>query len=112
MRQILAVAVLASLGFIISGTERVSAQDNEKSAVEAAVRDFEQAFQDYDNAKLNSLLTPDARWIQDSLPNKIDVEWKMFDKPKAAGIRITERPHDFETHVHGDVAWVTDHRLH
>jgi ketosteroid isomerase-like protein len=82
-------------------------QDDEKSAVEAAVRDFEQAFQDYDNAKLNSLLTPDARWIQDSLPNKIDVEWKMFDKPKAAGIRITERPHDFETHVHGDVAWVT-----
>jgi ketosteroid isomerase-like protein len=106
MRQILAVAVLASLGFIISGTERVSAQDNEKSAVEATVRDFEQAFQDYNYAKLNSLLTTDARSIMNSLPEKTD-RWEWLDEPKAAGIRYTLRLHDFETHVQGDVAWVT-----
>src|ERR1035441_3198624 len=106
MRQTLAVAVLAVLTFAISGTERVLAQDDEKSAVEATVRDFEQAFQDYNLAKVRSLLTPDARLIQNSLPSKIsdDVvccEWK------AAGIRIALRLHDFETHVQGDVAWVT-----
>jgi ketosteroid isomerase-like protein len=106
MKQILAVAVLASFGFVISGTERVLAQDNEKTAVEAIVRDFEQAVQDYNLAKVRSLLTPDARLIEDSLPSKIsdDVvccEWK------AAGIRFALRLHDFETHVQGDVAWVT-----
>ena len=106
MKQILAVAVLASFGFVISGTERVLAQDNEKTAVEAIVRDFEQAVQDYNLAKVRSLLTPDARLIEDSLPSKIsdDVvccEWK------AARIRFALRLHDFETHVQGDVAWVT-----
>ena len=106
MKQILAVAVLVALAFVSSRTERVLAQDNEKSTVEATVRDFEQASQDYNLAKAHSLLTPDARLIQNSLPSKIsdDVvccEWK------AAGIRITYRVHDFETHVQGDVAWVT-----
>ncbi|MGA2855405.1 MAG: nuclear transport factor 2 family protein [Candidatus Sulfotelmatobacter sp.] len=90
-------------------TKFTRVQDSERSAVEATVRDFEQAFQDYDNAKLNSLLTPDARWIENSLPNKIDRDWQWHDKAKAeaAGIRINNRPHDFETHVQGDVAWVT-----
>jgi ketosteroid isomerase-like protein len=106
MKQIWAVAVLVALAFVTSGTERVLAQDNEKSAVEATVRDFEQAFQDYNYAKLNSLLTRDARSIMNSLPEKMD-RWEWHDKTKAAGIRITNRPHDFETHVQGDVAWVT-----
>lgn len=83
-------------------------QDNEKSAVEATVRDFEQAAQDYNHAKVISLLTPEARWIEDSLPAKVDdLEWPQFEKAKAAGVRIINRPHDFETHVQGDVAWVT-----
>ena len=90
-------------------TKFTRVQDSERSAVDPTVRDFEQAFQDYDNAKLNSLLTPDARWIENSLPNKIDRDWQWHDKAKAAaaGIRINNRPHDFETHVQGDVAWVT-----
>jgi ketosteroid isomerase-like protein len=83
-------------------------QDSEKSAVEAAVRDFAQAVQDYNFAKANSLVTPDARWIEHSLPRKLDDgEWPGFEKNKAAGIHITYRPHDFETQVQGDVAWVT-----
>jgi ketosteroid isomerase-like protein len=106
MKHILAVAVLIAVAVVTSGTERVLAQDNEKSAVEATERDFEQASQDYNLAKARSLLTPDARLIQNSLPSKISddtvcCEWK------AAGIRIIYRVHDFETHVQGDVAWVT-----
>jgi ketosteroid isomerase-like protein len=82
-------------------------QDDEKSAVEATVRGFEQACQDYNFAKANSLLKPDARWIEYSLPVKFDDEWRQFEEVKAAGIRITYRLHDFVTHVQGEVAWVT-----
>jgi len=82
-------------------------QDSEKGAVEATVRDFEQAVQEYNLDKAKSLLTPDARWIEDSFPQTIDVLWPAFEQLKAAGVRITYRVHDFETHVQGDAAWVT-----
>jgi ketosteroid isomerase-like protein len=107
MKQILAVAVLVALAFVTGGTERVSAQNNEKSAVEATVRDWDQACQDYNLAKANSLLTADVRWIDRSLPKKLDDDWQWYDKAKAAGVRIAYRVHDLETHVQGDVAWVT-----
>ena len=91
-------------------TKSTKVQDSEKSAVEAVVRDFEQAVQDYNFAKADSLVAPEARWITHSLPER----WKWtgelsgwWQKAKAAGVRITYRPHDFETHVQGDVAWVT-----
>ncbi len=90
--------------FILRATK---VQDSEKNAVEAAVRGFEQSVQEFNRAKVNSFLTPDARWIENSLPEKFDDAWQPFDELKAAGIRITYRPHDFETHVQGDVAWVT-----
>ncbi len=108
MKRILVVAVLVALALVTNGSDRVLAQDSEKSAVEAAVRGLEQAAQDYNLAKVISLLTPDARWIENSLPTKaVDLEWPAFEKAKAAGVRITNRPHNFETHVQGDVAWVT-----
>jgi ketosteroid isomerase-like protein len=91
--------------FTLKGTK---AQDNEKSAVEATVRGFEQAVQEYNHARVNSLLTPEARWIEDSLPAKEDdLEWPWFEKAKASGVRITYQVHNFETHVQADVAWVT-----
>ncbi len=108
MKRILEVAVLVALAFVTSGSDRVLAQDSEKSAVEGTVRSLEQAAQDYNLARVISLLTPDARWIENSLPAKaVDLEWPEFEKAKAAGVRITIRPYDFETHVQGDVAWVT-----
>jgi ketosteroid isomerase-like protein len=85
----------------------IKVQDDEKSAVEATVREFEQACQDYNHAKVNSLFTPDARWIEYSLSVKADDNWRQFEESKAAGIRITYWLHDFVTHVQGDVAWVT-----
>jgi len=87
-------------------TKFTKVQDNEKSAVEATVRNFEQG-QDYNFAKAKSFLTPDARWIEGSLPVKFEDEWQWFDQAKTAGVHIINRPHDFETHVQGDVAWVT-----
>jgi len=90
--------------FILRATK---VQDSEKSAVEATVRGFEQAVQEFNRTLVNSFLTPDARWIEESLPVKFDDAWQPFDGLKAAGIRITYRLHDFETHVQGDVAWVT-----
>ena len=57
-----------------SGT---TAQDQERSAVEAAVRRFEQAVQEFDRKKANAVITPDARWIENSLPVKFDDEWQL-----------------------------------
>ncbi|SPF39675.1 exported hypothetical protein [Candidatus Sulfotelmatobacter kueseliae] len=88
-------------------TRFTKVQDSEKTAVEETVRDFEQAVQDYNLAKVRSLLTPEARWIEDSLPQTIDVLWPAFEQLKSAGVHITYRVHDFETHVQGEVAWVT-----
>lgn len=82
-------------------------QDDEKSAVEATVREFELAVQDYNLEKVKSLLTPEARWIEHSLPNNVDVEIQTIEKLKSAGIHIAYRLHDLDAHVQGDVAWVT-----
>lgn len=82
-------------------------QDDEKSAVEATVRGFELAVQDYDLDKVNSFLTPEARWIEHSLPNNVDVEIQAIEKLKADGIHIAYQLHDLDAHVQGDVAWVT-----
>ena len=83
-------------------------QDNEKSAVEATVQAFERAYQDYNVAEAKSLLTSDARWIEDALPEKIkNMEWTDREELKVARVRSTLRLHDFETYVWGDVAWVT-----
>jgi len=91
--------------FILKATK---VQDSEKSAVEATVRGFEQAYQDCNVAEAKSLLTSDARRIEDALPEKItNMEWTDREELKAARVRSTLRLHDFETHVQGDVAWVT-----
>jgi ketosteroid isomerase-like protein len=88
-------------------TKSTKVQDSEKSAVEATVRGLEQGVQEFNRDKVSSLLTPDARWIEHSLPVKFDDEWQLVDKLKVAGIRIAYQLHDLETHVEGDVAWVT-----
>jgi len=95
--------------FIILATpiECVAAQDNEKLAVEATVRGFEQANQDFEFAKANSFLSPGAQWIEHSLPEKADELPDWWRKAKTAGVHITFRLHDIDIHVQNDVAWVT-----
>lgn len=107
LRICLTIIFLASSILIISGTEEALPRDSERIAVESTVRGFEQATEDFDFDKANLLLAPQARWIEESLPEKAD-EWpEWWRKAKAAGVHITYRLRDFETHVQGNVAWVT-----
>ena len=99
--------VFAASLFVAHGT-RAIAQQNDKQAVETAIRTFAQALLDYDFAKANSFCTPDARWIDGSYPQSMpDVE-KPFEAGKAAKIRMAYHFRDFEVRVEGNVAWVTD----
>lgn len=101
---LLAVALL--LGATV--TEPVAGQGDETKAVEATVRGFEQAVQEFDFAKANTLLAPDARWIEEnSAPGPADQWSEWWQKAKAARLVMTNRPHDFDIRVHGEVAWVT-----
>jgi hypothetical protein len=66
MRCLTSIALVAFAACPIRG--HAAAKVDDKSAVEATVRGMEQAVQDYDFARQNSLLTRDARWIERSLP--------------------------------------------
>lgn len=100
--------LMALLTFVANPPAQVLAQIDEKSAVEATVRAFEQAVQEFDFSKANSLLAPDARWIEeDSSPAPAN-EWSQWwQDAKAARLRMTNRPHHVDVHIHGEVAWVT-----
>lgn len=100
--------LIALLTAVANPPARVFAQADEKGAVEATVRAFEQAVQEFDFSKANSLLAPDARWIEeDSSPAPAN-EWSQWwQDAKAARLRMTNRPHHFDIHIHGEVAWVT-----
>jgi len=81
--------------------------DDEKRAVEKTVRDFEQAVQDYDFDKENSLLAPGSMWIEeDSYPAPGNQSSEWWEKAKAVKLRLTNVPHDFNIQIHGEVAWV------
>ena len=86
---------------------RIDARSDEKSAVEASVREFERAVEEFDFDRQISLMIPGGKWIEeDSYPvaaNYIDDWWRQAKKAK---LRISNRRHDFEIHVQGDVAWV------
>lgn len=85
-----------------------AAQIDDKSAVETTVRAMEQAVQDYDFARQDSLLMPDARWIERSLPERAAFDGTgFFAKAKAAKVLLTNHPHHFDIRIQGSVAWVT-----
>ncbi len=97
------VLILSAVGLV--------AQDNEKAKAEAAVRNYEHACEQFDFAAANALLAKDARWIEDSSPEPAEFTGKGWSKRwedyKAANLRIKYEPHDLDTHVRGDVAWIT-----
>jgi len=100
MREIFLPLVL-TLGL----TGRYSMNDD-KAAIEALVRESEEAFASLDCAKVDDALAPGAKWIENSPPQPAEnAAW--CTKAKAAGIRITYRLYDFDVQVHNDVAWVT-----
>jgi hypothetical protein len=106
MRYFTMMAVL----ILAAQTQRVAAPDDEKIAVEATVRGYEQALQEYDFDKANSLLMPDAKWIEDSYPElaaiHADNSGDWWQQAKAAKLHITNSTHDFDTRIQGSIAWV------
>ena len=91
------------------GWERLAAAPvDDKTAVETTVRGMEEAVQAYDFQKQDSLLAPGARWIERSLPLPAAFDGTgFFVKAQTTKIRLSNRPHDFDVHIQGDVAWVT-----
>jgi hypothetical protein len=104
---LLTVALLAcpSLGSYAS-TPR-----GEAAAVEDTVRKYEHACEVFDFTTANSLLLQDARWIEDSYPEpaKFTGEgWsKHWREMKDAKVRLSYRIRDFDTHIQGEIAWIT-----
>ena len=106
--RLIAFAGIAAAASVLV-TSRASAVDPgpDRTAVEAVVRDYEQAIQEFDFKRADSMLAPGAVWIEDSKPLPADYFPQWWHDAKAAGVRIINRPHDFTTHVQGSVAWVT-----
>jgi len=99
--------LITSLILFANPTDRVSAQNDDKSTVEATVRDYERAVEEFDFDKQISLMLPSGKWIEeDSYPEAADYIDEWWLQAKKAKLRIANRPHDFDIRVQGDVAWV------
>ena len=108
MAQALLPGALVALLIGIAASKGVATEERDARAVEATIQSFEQAVQDFDLDKANSLLAPGARWIEYSPPAKLDeFEWPRINRLKVAGVRIAFRLRDFRADVEGDVAWTT-----
>jgi ketosteroid isomerase-like protein len=84
-------------------------KSDDKAAVEATVRDYEEAVQLFDFSRADSLLAPNAKWIERSMPEAAAMgEGAGFwAEAKEAKVRVRNEPHDFDIRIQGDVAWVT-----
>jgi ketosteroid isomerase-like protein len=84
---------------------------DKKTAAEDTVRKYEHACEVFDFATANSLLSPDARWIEDSYPEpaKFTGEgWsKHWREMKEAKVQLSYKIRDLDTHLRGDIAWIT-----
>lgn len=107
-KLIIYLLAVASIGLF---TRQLFAQPNEKQLIESTIQTFEHAFESYDFDKANSLLTPDAQWIEDSYPAPAQFTGQGWSKHwqdyKSAKLRINYHLRDFTTHINGDTAWST-----
>ena len=87
---------------------RTTTQRDEKKAAINVVLAHEQAVQDYDLDKVDSLHTPDARVIEESYPHPFEPDERQgWQLNKEAGLHVDYRPQDAVADVRGNVAWVT-----
>jgi membrane-associated protease RseP (regulator of RpoE activity) len=86
---------------------RTSDEDDKKAAINVVLA-HEQAVQEYDLDKADSLHTPDARVIEDSHPHPFEPDerrsWQIY---KDAGMHVAYDPQDAVADVRGNIAWVT-----
>ena len=88
-------------------TRTASEDDDKKSAVDVVLAD-EQAVQEYDLDKVDSLHTPDARVIEESYPHAFEPDERQgWQINKDAGVHVAYHPRDAAAEVRGNVAWVT-----
>jgi ketosteroid isomerase-like protein len=89
--------------------QRPFTNSDDKSAVEATVRGYEEAVQQLDFPRADALLAPNAKWIERSMPEAAAMgEGAGFwAEAKATKVQVRNEPHDFDVHLQGEVAWVT-----
>jgi ketosteroid isomerase-like protein len=87
------------------------AKSGDEGAIEAVVRNFEGATEQFEFSRVNSMLAPGARWIEHGNPEPAAFNGgessKRWENYKAVKMRIEQQLRDFDIRVHGDVAWVT-----
>jgi ketosteroid isomerase-like protein len=92
-------------------TLQAAARGDEKTAAEETVRKYEHACEVLDFATANSLLTPDARWIEDSYPEPAQFTgegWsRHWQEMKETKVHLRYQVRNFDTHIRGEVAWIT-----
>jgi ketosteroid isomerase-like protein len=82
----------------------------DEAAIERVIRNFERATEQLDFSRANSMLAPDARWIEDGNPEPAaggGESGKRWDAYRAAKMRIEQYLRNFDIRVNGNVAWAT-----
>jgi ketosteroid isomerase-like protein len=97
---------------LMSATDLQAAVElDERTAAEATVRSYEHACEQFDFTTANSLLMPDARWIEDSYPEPAKFTghgWsEHWEEMKRAKVQLHYQIRDLQTHIRGDAAWIT-----
>lgn len=93
---------------LVACRTRTMQEEDDKKAVINVVLAHEQAVQEFDLDKVDSLHTPDARVIEESYPHPFEPEERRdWQLNKDAGLHVKYRPEDAVADVRGNVAWVT-----
>ena len=97
------------LASVTSNSQRPQTRNDDKAAVEAVVRGYEEAVQVFDFARADSLLAQNAKWIERSAPEvaAIGEGTRFWAEARATKVRVRNEPHDFDIHLQGEMAWVT-----
>lgn len=107
VRMRFAAAILISFALGACNTRTSSGEDDKKAAINVVLA-HEQAVQDSDFDRVDSLHTPDARVIEESFPHPFEPDerqgWQVY---KDAGVHVEYHPQNAVAEVRGDVAWVT-----
>ena len=74
--------------------------------IEETARKIEKAISVFDFELAESMMLPEARWIEHGPPVPVN-DWGGFPQLKKAGVRIDYELSDFKIEVDGDVAWLT-----
>jgi membrane-associated protease RseP (regulator of RpoE activity) len=88
-------------------TRTTSEEDDKKAAINIVLA-HEQAVQEFNFDKVDSLHTPDARVIEESHPHPFEPDERQgWQLNKEAGLHVVYHPEDAVADVRGNVAWVT-----